>query len=185
MKKILKFFLTKLGYQIIKKKQNSTIVNKPLYKIGKGKRHNSLIDTLVPEFVEIGDNFVSAPNSIILAHDASTFLHCGKHRVEKTIIGNNVFLGAGAIILPGVHIGDNVIIGAGSVVTKSFPEGVVIAGNPAKIITQVNSYISKCEKRSVLVDTPLCFFNDDFIVSAECIEEFRRNAKRKYSDEKG
>lgn len=183
MKKIINIFLSILGYQLIKKTQKTNEDKKPLYKIGKGKRHNTLIDTLIPEFVEIGDNFVSAPNSIILAHDASTFLHSGKHRVEKTKIGNNVFLGAGAIILPGVTIGDNVIIGAGAIVTKSFPAGVVVAGNPAKIITRVDSYIAKCKSKSVLVDTPNCFSNDDYVISQECINEFRQNAKRKYLDE--
>lgn len=85
-----------------------------LYKIGNIKFHNSLIDTLVPEYVEIGDNFISAPGSIILAHDASLYLHIGKYRIEKTIIGNNVFLGANAVILPGVIVGNNVVIGAGA-----------------------------------------------------------------------
>ncbi|ODN05885.1 Maltose O-acetyltransferase [Orchesella cincta] len=49
-------------------------------------------------------------------------------------IGNNCWLGGGAIICPGVTIGNNVIVGAGAVVTKSFPDNVVIAGNPAKVI---------------------------------------------------
>lgn len=49
-------------------------------------------------------------------------------------IGNNVFIGAHAIILKGVSIGDNTVIGAGSVVTKDVPAGVIAAGNPCRII---------------------------------------------------
>lgn len=49
-------------------------------------------------------------------------------------IGDNCWLGGGCIINPGVTLGNNVIVGAGAVVTKSFPDNVVIGGNPAKII---------------------------------------------------
>lgn len=49
-------------------------------------------------------------------------------------IGDDVWIGGGAIILPGVTIGNEVIVGAGSVVTKDVPNNVVVAGNPAKII---------------------------------------------------
>ena len=101
--------------------------NNNLYSKGK----NSIVDEL-NNLVKIGDNFISAPGSIILAHDASLIIHTGKTRVEETIIGNNVFLGANAVILPGVTIGDNCIIGAGAIVTKSFSENSVIIGNPAK-----------------------------------------------------
>lgn len=47
-------------------------------------------------------------------------------------IGNNVWIGAGAIIMPGVKIGDNSVIGAGSVVTRDIPENCVAYGNPCK-----------------------------------------------------
>jgi maltose O-acetyltransferase len=52
-------------------------------------------------------------------------------------IGNNVWLGGGTIILPGVTIGDNSVIGAGSVVTKNIPDNVVAVGNPCKVIKQL------------------------------------------------
>ena len=52
----------------------------------------------------------------------------------RITIGNNVYIGNNALIMPGVSIGDNVIIGAGSVVTRSIPSDVIIGGNPARII---------------------------------------------------
>lgn len=58
---------------------------------------------------------------------------------EPVKIGNNVWIGSGAVILPGVEIGDNAIIGAGSVVTKKVPENAVFAGNPAKKIEEIPS----------------------------------------------
>ena len=53
-------------------------------------------------------------------------------------IGKNCWIGAGAIILPGITIGDNVVVGAGSVVTKNLPSGVVAVGNPCSILRKVN-----------------------------------------------
>lgn len=130
---------------------------KPKYTIGNITSHNSIIDSLVPQFVKIGDNFISAPGSIILAHDASLLYHTGYYRIQKTIIGDNVFLGANAVVLPGVTIGNNVIIGAGSVVTKDIPNGMVVAGNPAKIISSVDEYILKCRQRDILIKAPDTF----------------------------
>lgn len=67
-----------------------------------------------------------------------------KERLDKNysiaspvIIGDNVWIGGGSIINPGVTIGDNTVVGSGSVVTKSFPNNVLIAGVPAKIIKNI------------------------------------------------
>jgi len=152
------------------------------YKIGNVRYHNSLIDSLVPEFVEIGDNFISAPGSIILAHDASLLIQYREYRVQKTIIGNNVFLGANAIILAGVTIGDGAIIGAGSVVTKDVRKNTVVAGNPAKEISTVEAYRKKCQKRDILVKAPEGFnkiFENKSLTKID-LDEFRENCIKHY-----
>lgn len=59
----------------------------------------------------------------------------------KVIIGNGVYIGSNSLIMPGVTIGDGSLIAAGSVVTKSVPSGVVVGGNPAKILSTVDDYI--------------------------------------------
>ncbi len=146
------------------------------YKIGNVKYHNTDIDSLIPQMIEIGDDFISAPGSKILAHDASTYIFVRKHRIEKTVIGNRVFLGANAIIMPGVKVGDDVIIGAGAIVTKNIESGMVVVGSPAKVVSTVKDYIKKCEDRGVLFETPKSFekvFTSGYGVSSEDVTEFQ------------
>ncbi len=78
---------------------------------------------VIGEGAKIGKNFNIRQNVSI-----------GHSKYKTPTIGDNVIVGAGAIIIGGITIGNNVTIGAGSVVTKSFPDNAVIAGNPAKII---------------------------------------------------
>lgn len=61
----------------------------------------------------------------------------------KIVIGDYVYIGNGAKILPGVTVGDNVLIAAGSIVTKSVPSNVVVAGNPAKIVCTIEDYFKR------------------------------------------
>lgn len=114
-------------------------------KVGKNfKRMGGVvIDATHCYHITIGDNVVLAPRVHVLAHDSSTGLFIGKTRAANVTIGNNVFVGAGTIILPGVHVGNRVIIGAGSVVTKDIPDNTVAAGNPAKAICGIDEYLAK------------------------------------------
>ena len=61
----------------------------------------------------------------------------GPEYSKPVVIGDNVWIGAGAIINPGVTIGDNVVVASGAVVTKSVPSDVVVGGNPARIIKTI------------------------------------------------
>ena len=92
----------------------------------------AIIDRANPKGVHIGDGIRVMLEALIIAHDYSRGL---KHDIWcNTYIGKHCVIGGRAIILPGVTLGDHVFVGAGSVVTKSFPDHVLIAGNPAKII---------------------------------------------------
>ena len=97
--------------------------------------------------LEIHNNVTIAGNCNILLHDASIGTVTNYKYTDvlgKTIIGNNVFIGFGTIVLPGVQIANNTIIGAGSVVTKSIKEeGVIVAGNPARKIGTIKDFIEK------------------------------------------
>jgi maltose O-acetyltransferase len=104
--------------------------------------------------ISIGNNVTLAPRVHILAHDASTKSHLGYTKIARVKIEDNVFVGAGTIILPGVTIGRNSIIGAGSVVSKSIPENMVVAGNPAKSIKSLDIFLE--EQRSNMV-SEICF----------------------------
>lgn len=142
--------MKQLFYKILKKTKKILIPAPTHFKRGM----LSIVDVSLPDLVEIGEGFVSAPNSVILAHDASTVTHSGQLRAERTVIGKNVFLGANAVVLPGVTIGDNAIIGAGSIVTKDVGSNMVVAGNPARPISTVGEYMRKCKNRDVLYDIP-------------------------------
>ena len=98
--------------------------------------------------ITIGDNVTLAPRVQILAHDASTKKFIGYTKIGKVTIKDNVFIGANSIVLPNVTIGNNVIIGAGSVVSKDIPDNSVAVGNPAKIMSNIDSYIKKFENIS-------------------------------------
>lgn len=93
--------------------------------------------------ITIGDDVTLAPRVQILAHDASTCRVLGYAKIGRVIIGNDVFIGAGSIVLPGVTIGDHVIIGAGSVVSHDIHSNGVYAGNPARFICPMEEYIQK------------------------------------------
>ena len=93
--------------------------------------------------IEIGNDVTLAPRVHILAHDASTFNHVGYAKIGRVNIGNNVFIGAGTIVLPGVIIGKNSIIGAGSLVVNNIPENTVAVGSPAKVVSTLTDYLGK------------------------------------------
>ncbi|MGT2785519.1 sugar O-acetyltransferase [Streptococcus merionis] len=92
--------------------------------------------------IRIGKNAMLGPNVQLLTPlhplDAEERI-AGLEYGAPITIGDNVWIGGGAIILPGVKLGNNVVVGAGAVVTKSFGDNVVIAGNPARVIKRIDN----------------------------------------------
>lgn len=89
--------------------------------------------------IVIGKNFLFAPGVKLISSNHGFSDKSVVEKADPIRIGDNVWLGAGVIILPGVSLGDNVIVGAGSVVTKSFSDNLIIAGNPARVIRHKDS----------------------------------------------
>ncbi len=88
-------------------------------------------DVFWPELITIGDNTIIGYDATILCHE---FLQ-DECRIGEVIIGERTMIGAGSIILPGVHIGNDVQVGANSVVTKDISDGSIAVGVPAKILS--------------------------------------------------
>lgn len=91
--------------------------------------------------IYVGNNVLIGPNVTLATgtHPIHPELRAKQAQYNVSIvIGDNVWIGANAVILPGIHIGDNTVIGAGSVVTKDIPAGVVAVGNPCKVLREIN-----------------------------------------------
>lgn len=101
------------------------------------------LDGIAPQLITIGDNCVIAPKAVILTHDACLLPTTGQYIFKPVKIGNNTFIGYGAVIMPGLTIGSNVVIGANTVVTKNIPDNSVVAGAPAKIIGSTSDLKNK------------------------------------------
>ena len=90
--------------------------------------------------VYIGDSVMIGPNVTIATagHPIDPELRRKVAQFNIPVrIGNNVWIGAGAVILPGITIGDDSVIGAGSIVTKDIPAGVVAVGNPCRVLRPI------------------------------------------------
>lgn len=153
------------------------LVNKVLYRLGLKKRPvlskvdqwrargvtigenfdgpDSAIDYCFGHLVTIGDN-VTISGTTILAHDGSTKKFLGYSKVAPVTIGNNVFIGYGCVVLPGVTIGSNVIVGASTVISRDIPDNVVVvrgADTPYRVLCTFDEYIEK--QRSRMTQLPV------------------------------
>lgn len=115
-------------------------------KIGKNVRKSFAVsgNVYIQAFngIEIGDDTIFGPGAKIIStnHDEVSRKSTTNPPVR---IGKRCWIGANAVILPGVVLGDNVIVAAGAVVSKSFPANMVLAGVPASVIRQTKTYQKK------------------------------------------
>jgi acetyltransferase-like isoleucine patch superfamily enzyme len=86
------------------------------------------LDRTNPRGIHIGEGTLVAFGAVILSHDLARVIH------TDTYIGKNCFIGAHAIVLPGIRVGDNSIVATGSVVTRDVASNTLVGGNPARVI---------------------------------------------------
>ena len=132
--------------------------------------------------ITIGNNVTIAPQAYLLAHDASTKRDLGYTKIGLINIKDNVFIGARALIMPGVTVGENSIVAAGAVVTKDVPANTVVAGNPAQVITTKEEYINK---NKILLDKHPKFSWDYSHGSGKLTEEMKKEMNEKLKDTNG
>ena len=132
--------------------------------------------------ITIGNNVTIAPQAYLLAHDASTKRDLGYTKIGRIDIKDNVFIGARALIMPGVTVGENSIVAAGSVVTKNVRPNTVVAGNPAKEIISKEEYINN--NRELLKSYPK-FSYDYSNASDKLTEEMKIEMRKLLEDTKG
>lgn len=132
-------------------------------KIGTGTRLLCSVDAFgtEPYLISIGENCLFSHGVCFFTHDGGVkvlsdmdYFHGERMDIIAPIqIGNNVYIGTGAYVLPGVTIGNNVVVGAGAIVTKDIPDNVVVAGTPARVIRTIEEYYSNAVARGVLYPT--------------------------------
>lgn len=108
---------------------------------------------IASEFWSTEGYLITVGNHCQITHGVKVLTHGGAGAARKmypkfdtfgrVVIGDYVYLGSNSLIMPGVTIGDNVLVAAGSVVTKSIPSGLVVGGNPARVICTIEQYIER------------------------------------------
>lgn len=130
--------------------------------IGRGTRLNCGVEAFgsEPYLITVGNDCLFAKNVNFITHDGgikvlnSMNYFDGKRmdNMAPISIGDNVYIGMGAYIMPGVTIGNNVIIGASAVVTHDIPDNSVAVGIPARVIKTVDEYYENLQGRNRLFD---------------------------------
>lgn len=118
-----------------------------VHSVGEHCHINPGVSMTDPAYVRIGNNVIMADCTLI-GHDASAAMLERAYQTKLDAVGkidirDNVFIGHGAIVLPGVTIGPNAIVAAGSVVTKDVKEGTVVGGVPAKQISLTSDRVKR------------------------------------------
>lgn len=105
------------------------------------------IDPGFPWLVSVGEDATLGPGVEVIVHDASTKVALGYSRLQAVRIEARAYVGAMAIILPGVTVGEDAVVGAGSVVRRDVPAGTVVFGNPAEVQGSVEEHLERHRRR--------------------------------------
>lgn len=107
-----------------------------------------------PKFIKFHDNVVVAADVTFVCHDVMYLMYRNMKKkpmvqhIDCIEVMDNVFIGLGAIIMPGIKIGPNAVIAAGSVVTKDVSANSIVGGNPARVIGEFDVLVKKREDES-------------------------------------
>ena len=152
------YYAAKIRSKLVKKTKSYEILNNHFRRggahIGEKCCICSNLDLCEKELLFIGNNVTISTQVLFVTHDISisTFANRKGTLFGKIIIGDNCFIGERAMILYGVELAANIIVAAGSVVTKSFrQQGVIIGGNPARIISNIENFVSKNKPNQMLI----------------------------------
>lgn len=124
LRELIRLIIISIRHQLLKRLYGMDIARSARISFG------AKLDKTYPKGIHIYDESYVASGAMIFSHDYSRNIKI------DTYVGRRCFIGANAIIMPGVTIGDEVVIGAGSVVTRDVPSNTIIAGNPARIIKE-------------------------------------------------
>lgn len=120
--------------------------------------------TLVDDtHIYVGNNVMFAPNVTVATAGHPILPKLRKKGLQFNMpvtIGNNVWVGAGAILLPGVTIGDNSVIGAGSIVSKDIPANVVAVGNPCRVLREISDKDKQFYYKNRVLDPEFLLIED-------------------------
>ena len=157
MKKILRLFVNLL--HLVRAKLNPVKYARSLgVKVGKNCRLISIIPvdgtfSSEPYLITLGDHVTVGGNVRFITHDGGVWVFRDREPdidvFGPIFVGDNVFIGYGAIIMPNVKIGSNSVVGAGAVVTKDVPDCSVVAGVPAKIIKNLDDYHASVQAKKM------------------------------------
>jgi acetyltransferase-like isoleucine patch superfamily enzyme len=141
----LKYSLSAIKLRFIATMKGNSFALRTLgVKVGEGSRIYTRSFSGEPWLVSIGDRVTVAPGVDFITHDASSWLlqdeKGRRYRYARITVGNDVFIGANAVILPGVRIGNRVIVAAGSVVNRSIPDNCVVGGVPARFLRTFDDF---------------------------------------------
>ena len=131
---------------------------------------NCIFDPSHCFLISIGDNVVFSTHVHILAHDASTMKYNGYTKIGLVDIGDDVFVGVNATILPGTVIGNKTIVGAGSVVAGVCEPNSVYAGVPARRICSIEEYMKKMDDINL-------YFDEKYTVRQNVTSEMKKEMK--------
>lgn len=122
------------------------------YSVGENCSINIGVNITNPEYVRLGNN-VSLSDCTLLGHDGVVAVLNKAYGVKLDSVGkidirDNVFIGHGAIVMPGVTIGPNAVVAAGAVVTKDVMEGDIVGGVPAKPISRMDDLVRRLQEKT-------------------------------------